>query len=223
MRRTLRNWVLRILIAVAPVLLSGALWVLEKTVRMRFANCEALLARWQNGEPVIVAFWHDRVVMLPVVYSGRKVCIMNSQHRDGEIATRALARWGIRAVRGSATRGGVAGFMQLLDAFRDGYDLAMVPDGPRGPRHVAKPGVIHLARATGAPIFPVTYAAASRRQLRSWDRMIIPLPFSRVLYRAGEPIEVARDAGDEELNAKRLALEAQLNHITDLAEAEVGQ
>jgi lysophospholipid acyltransferase (LPLAT)-like uncharacterized protein len=222
MRRTLRDWLLRILVAVAPVMLSGALWVLGKTVRMRFANSDALFARWQSGEQVIVAFWHDRVVMLPVAYRGRKVCIMNSQHRDGEIATRALARWGIRAVRGSATRGGVAGFRQLLDAFRDGYDLAIVPDGPRGPRHVAKAGIIHLARATGAPIFPVTYAAASKRQLRSWDRMIIPLPFSRVLFRAGEPLEVARDADDEELDAKRLALEAQLNHITEVAEAEVG-
>jgi len=221
LRRTLRAWLLRAVVAVVPALVSGALWVLGKTVRMRFVNSDALFARWARGEQVILAFWHDRLLMLPLAYRGRKVCIMNSQHRDGEIATRAAARWGVRSVRGSATRGGVGAFLQLVDAFGKGYDLAIVPDGPRGPRHVAKPGVVHLARATGAPIFPVTYAAARRRRLHSWDRMILPLPFSLVLYRAGEPIEVPEDADDEQLKAKRLALQAELNRITELAETEV--
>jgi lysophospholipid acyltransferase (LPLAT)-like uncharacterized protein len=128
---------LRLLTVVAPYLISGALRLLSKTVRVRFANAEELFARWERGEQVIVALWHDRVVMMPIAYRGRKLCIMNSQHRDGEIATRALARWGIHSVRGSATRGGAVGFMQLVNAFRGGYDLAVVPDGPRGPRHVA--------------------------------------------------------------------------------------
>jgi hypothetical protein len=111
--------------------------------------------------------------------------------------------------------------MQLVNAYRDGYDLAIVPDGPRGPRHVVKPGIMHLARATGAPIYPVTYAAGRRRQLRSWDRLIIPWPFARVVYVAGEPLEVPRAADDAALEAKRRELEDRLNHITDVAEAEV--
>ncbi|MFI5397373.1 MAG: lysophospholipid acyltransferase family protein [Candidatus Binatia bacterium] len=222
-RHRFREMSLRLLTAVAPILLSGALWVIAKTLRIRFAGAEDLFGRWRRGERVIIAFWHDRAVMMPVAYRGRKMCIMNSQHRDGEIATRAAARWGIRAVRGSATRGGVAGFLQLLRAYRDHYDLAVVPDGPRGPRHVVKPGIIHLARATGAPIFPVTYAATRQRQLRSWDRLIIPLPFARVLYVAGEPIEVSRHADDDEIEAKRLTLEARLNDITEMAEAEVAR
>ncbi len=218
----LRDWFLRTLTLVAPYLISGALEVLRRTVRIRLINGEGLLARWQRGEQVIVAFWHDRAVMMPIAYRGHKLCIMNSQHRDGEIATRALARWGIRSVRGSATRGGVAGFMQLVNAFRDGYDLAVVPDGPRGPRHVAKAGVIHLARATGAPIFPVSYATSRHRRLRSWDRLVIPLPFARVVFVAAPPLEVSRHAGDDEIEAQRLTLEARLNEITQAAEAEVG-
>jgi hypothetical protein len=214
---------LSILMMLAPRLLSGALWLLSRTVRVRFLNGDDLFARWRRGDQMIVAFWHDRVVMLPAVYRGRKLCIMNSQHRDGEIATRALARWGIRSVRGSATRGGVAGFMQLVTAYREGYDLAIVPDGPRGPRHVVKPGIVHLARATGAPIFPVTYAASRTRRLGSWDRLIIPLPFSRVVYVAAEPLEVPRDADDAALEAKRRELEDRLNHVTDVAEAEVAR
>lgn len=221
-RRRLRGMYLRVLTVIAPYLISGALRLLSKTVRIRFRNSEELFACWERGEQVIVAFWHDRVVMMPVAYHGRKLCIMNSQHRDGEIATRALARWGIRSVRGSATRGGAVGFMQLVSAFRDGCDLAVVPDGPRGPRHVAKVGVIHLARATGAPIFPVSYAATRRRQLRSWDGLLIPLPFSRVVFVAGEPLAVPRHTGDDELEAKRFVLEGRLNDVTQRAEVEAG-
>lgn len=220
-KRQWRARLLGLLVVTAPYLISSALWLLGKAVRIRFVNAEMLFARWQRGEQVIMAFWHDRAVMMPIAYRGHKLCIMNSQHRDGEIATRALARWGIRSVRGSATRGGVAGFMQLVNAFRDGYDLAVVPDGPRGPRHVVKPGIIHLARATGAPIVPVTYAATRKRHLRSWDRLVIPLPFARVLYLAGEPLEVPRNTTDQELEAKRQMLEARLNQITERAEAEV--
>jgi hypothetical protein len=197
---------------------------LASTVRIRYVSAEGLFARWQRGEHVVLAFWHNRAVMMPIACKdrGRKLCIMNSQHRDGEIATRAAARWGIRAVRGSATRGGAAGFLQLLNAYRGGEDIAVVPDGPRGPRYVAKPGVIHLARAAGAPIYPVTYAARRARQLHSWDRLIIPLPFSQIVYVFGEPLEVARHCTNQEIEAKRLELEARLNAITAAAEAQVG-
>jgi lysophospholipid acyltransferase (LPLAT)-like uncharacterized protein len=216
-----RRPLLRVLTAVAPVLISGALRLLRKTVRITFVNEEELFGRWERGEQVIVAFWHNRAVMMPVAYRGAKLCTMNSQHRDGEIATRALARWGIRSVRGSATRGGASGFMQLVNAYRTGYDLAVVPDGPRGPRYVVKRGVVQLARATGAPIFPVTYAASRKRRLRSWDRLIIPLPFARVLFIVGQPLRVPRDADAETLEAKRVELEDRLNGITTAVEALV--
>ncbi len=220
-RHRRRERLLQLLTVVAPRLLSGALWLLAKTVRFRFENADDLFARWARGEQVIIAFWHNRAVMMPAAYRGRRLCIMNSQHRDGEIATRALARWGIRSVRGSATRGGAAAFLQLVNAYRDGHDLAVIPDGPRGPRYVVKRGVIHLARATGAPIFPVAYAATHTRQLRSWDRLIIPLPFSRVLFLAGEPLLVPRHAEGEDVERLRCALEARLNAVTEAAEDRV--
>jgi len=193
------------------------------TVRPRYVGAEELFARWERGENALLAFWHNRAMMMPIACTdrGRKLCIMNSQHRDGEIATRAAARWGIRSVRGSATRGGAAGFLQLLNAYRSGEDVAVVPDGPRGPRYVAKAGVIYLARAAGTPIYPVTYAARRARQLRSWDRLIIPLPFSQIVYVIGEPLEVPRQCTDQEIEAKRLELEARLNAITAAAEAQV--
>lgn len=202
------------LTAVAPLLISMALRVLALTVRIRYVGAEDLFARWARGEQVILAFWHNRVLMMPIAGRGQRLCIMNSQSRDGEIATRALARWGIRSVRGSATRGGAGGFLQLVRAFRDGYHLAVVPDGPRGPRYVAKPGVIHLARATGAVIVPVTYAAARQRRLGTWDGLVVPLPFARVEFRVAEALAVPRDATEEQVEALRSELEVRLNAIT---------
>lgn len=208
-----------VVIAVAPLLISAVLTVLVRTLRVQFVDAGGLLGRWARGERVILAFWHNRVVMMPAQARGRNVCIMNSEHRDGEIATRALARWGIRSARGSATRGGVRGFLRLVDAYRAGFNLAVVPDGPRGPRYQVKPGVIYLAKVTGAPLFPVSYAASRKKQLRSWDQLIIPLPFARVVYVVGEPMLVPRDAGDAMLETMRAELEARLNRVTAEAEA----
>jgi hypothetical protein len=216
--RAWRERLLGALVVLAPAALSGALRVLARTLRIEYQNADALFDLWARRERVIIAFWHNRSVLMPVPYRGEKMCIMNSQHRDGEIATRALARWGIHSVRGSATRGGIGGFRQLVRAYRDGYDLAVVPDGPRGPRYVAKPGVIHLAKATGAPIFPVSYAASRARRLRSWDQLIIPLPFARVVFAVGVPITVARDADDATVEALREALETSLSALGDQAE-----
>ncbi|HXG19175.1 MAG TPA: lysophospholipid acyltransferase family protein [Methylomirabilota bacterium] len=196
-----------------------ALWFLGKTVRKQFLNGEELFARWRRNEQVILAFWHSRILLMPFPYRGAKACIMNSIHRDGEIITRVIKRFGIKAVRGSSTRGWIGGLKGMLQAYRQGYDLIVVPDGPRGPRCKAKPGVLQLARATGAPIFPVTYGAAWKMIVGSWDRLLIPFPFSRVTYVAGQPITVPADASPELLEAKRQELENSLIAITTLADA----
>jgi len=209
-------------LALLPRLFSLALRLLALTLRIRYVDADELFARWRRGEQLILAFWHNRVVVMPIAGRGHKLCIMNSQSRDGELASRALARWGIRSVRGSASRGGASGFLQLVRAYRDGYNLAVVPDGPRGPRYEVKSGVIHLARATGAPIIPVSYAADRRRQLRSWDRLIIPLPFARVVYVAGAALQVPRHATDNEVETLRVELERRLQAATATAEAQVG-
>lgn len=216
-----RKPLLRLATAAAPLLLSAALWLLSWTLRVSFVNGEALFGRWDAGERVIVAFWHNRLLMMPIAAGGRPICILNSQHRDGEIATRVAARWNVRAVRGSATRGAVAGFLSLIRAYRNGFSLAVVPDGPRGPCYQAKVGVVQLARVVGAPIIPVSYAADRLRRLRSWDRLIIPMPFARVVFAFGEPIEVAQGADDALIETQRQLLEQRLNQLERTAEAHL--
>ena len=148
---------------------------------------------------------------------------MNSRHRDGQLVSHAIRLLGIEVVRGSSTRGWVGGMRGLLAAHARGRDLVIVPDGPRGPRCRAKSGAIQLARATGAPIYPVAYAATRARVLsRSWDWLCIPLPGSRVTYVVGPPIRVARDASPLELEAARLALERSLNDAVRAADEDCG-
>lgn len=209
----------RLELLLAPRLLSAVLQLVAITARVRLVGFDELLARWGRQERVILAFWHDRAVMMPLQVRGQPVCIMNSQSHDGEIVSRAIARWGIRSVRGSATRGGLRGFMQLVAAYRGGENLVLAPDGPRGPRHEVKPGIIQLAKATGAPIFPVSYAARPCLRLGSWDRMIVPLPFARVAYAVEPPVAVARDAGADDVEVARCELERRLEAAERAAEA----
>ena len=192
--------------------------LLGATTHKRQVGGEGLLSHWQRGEQVILAFWHSRILLMPFPYRGQTACIMNSVHRDGEIITRVIRRFGISAVRGSSTRGWMGGLKGMLDAYHQGYDLVVIPDGPRGPRYQAKSGVLQLARATGAPIFPVTYSAAWKTTVGSWDRLLIPFPFSRVLYVVGSPIHVPPDATKEVVEEKRQELEAELIRITTQAD-----
>jgi hypothetical protein len=132
-----------------------------------------------------------------------------------------LRRLGIGAVRGSSTRGFVGGWRGLLAAERRGEDIVIAPDGPRGPRHHAKDGVVHLAQATGVPIVAFGAAAWPVRRLGSWDRMQVPRPFARVAIVASEPLFVAR--GEEtDLDAARAAVEAALGRVNAAAAAAIG-
>ncbi|MGH7788906.1 MAG: lysophospholipid acyltransferase family protein [Candidatus Binatia bacterium] len=216
---TLRRRVLGALAALAPYVLRVLLRGLQWSLRVEYVDAEALHGRWGRGEQAIISFWHNRLLLLPVVAAAQPMCIMVSHHRDGEMATRLLASWRISTVRGSASRGGVRGFLRLVHAYRRGENLAVLPDGPRGPRYVAKPGVVHLAKATGGPIFPVAWAASHASHLGSWDRLIIPWPFSRVVFAIGEPLSVASHASADELEASRVELERRLTRLTESVEA----
>jgi len=220
-RLTLRRRVLARLANLAPLLLRPLLRLLRASLRVEYVGDAALRAQWARGEQVILSFWHNRLLMLPVIGAGVPMCIMVSHHRDGEVATRLLAAWGVSTVRGSASRGAVGGFLRLVDAYRSGHSLAVLPDGPRGPRYVAKPGVIHLAKATGAPIYPAAYVAARAWRLKSWDRLIVPKPFGRLRIEVGTPLQVPSDSTPAQLDALRDELETRLNALTTALEASV--
>ena len=125
---------------------------------------------------------------MPYSYRGRRISVMVSQSRDGELIARAVGHLGIDTARGSSSRGGAQGMRELLRQAKKGSDIAFTPDGPRGPRGEVQPGVLMAAQSTGWPIIPVAYADTRYKQLRSWDGMRVPLPFAAVHFVYGEPL-----------------------------------
>lgn len=136
---------------------------------MRFSTGghEAVDALYGEGRPIILAFWHSQQLMIPIGYRGTGSHVLISRHGDGEIIARIIARFGHEAVRGSSTRGGAGALRALIKLGRSGRDVVVTPDGPKGPRHVAKLGVIHLAKATGLPIVPLAFACSKKNSLRA--------------------------------------------------------
>lgn len=199
-----------------PVLGAIALRVLGGTLRV--SRQEAAVAPlWGARAPMIYAVWHGRVLLLPYLYGHRGSQVLASRSRDGELVARWIRRFGLEPVRGSSTRGGAEALRLLVRALRAGREVVVVADGPKGPREVLKPGVIALARLSGAPIVPVSVGAAREWRLGSWDEFRIPKPFARCVVRFGEPIHVSR-TGEE---AARKDVEAALRGLGWQVDEEV--
>ncbi len=152
----------RMKLLLLPPLGSAVIRALGRTLCVRTLHGERIARFWGKGGGVIIAFWHGRQLMMPLCYGGRKLAILISEHRDGELIHRIVSRFGFGAVRGSTTRGGARALRQLIRLGRAGVDLAVTPDGPRGPRCIAQNGVIELAKMTGRPIVPLTFAASKK-------------------------------------------------------------
>jgi lysophospholipid acyltransferase (LPLAT)-like uncharacterized protein len=168
----------------------------------------------------IMAMWHAQLFYFGYHYRDRAYPVMMSRSVDGEIVARIADSLGFQSVRGSSSQGGTAALRQMLGHLKEGLHTGITPDGPRGPRFKVQPGIIDLARATGSPILPGCYAARRRVVFKSWDRFVLPLPFSRVVVVYGEPLWVGR--GDDQEAARQL-LEERMNDLTRQAEAACGR
>jgi len=132
--------------------------------------------------PTVFAFWHRSLLTCAHRFRGRDIAILISRSFDGELIARTVELMGFRAVRGSSSRGGATALRQMVDAYKDGHRCAFTADGPRGPAMVAQPGPVHLAQLADAPWVGAFYALPLRAwELKSWDRFLIPKPFSRVV------------------------------------------
>ena len=142
---------------------AAVIRLLGKSMSLKSHGFEPLDRIYREGCNVIIAFWHGQQLMMPLCYRGLHPEILISQHRDGEIIYRIIKRFGFDAVRGSATRGGHKALRQLIRLGREGVDLVVTPDGPKGPRHRVQPGVVALAKFTGLPIVPLTFACSKKK------------------------------------------------------------
>ncbi len=198
---------------------QGLVSTLFTTTRCTRVGAEYFQGPRREGRQVIFVFWHG--LMLPLIHyhRGEGIVVLVSEHADGEYITRVLHRNGFETARGSSTRGGSRGLRQLLRAAREGHDLAVTPDGPKGPPRVFKKGALVAAQITGLPMIPLSVGASAAWHFDSWDRFMVPRPLSRIKIVYGEPVSVPRDAGDEELDALAVVMADRLRALDEAAGA----
>jgi lysophospholipid acyltransferase (LPLAT)-like uncharacterized protein len=191
---------------------TALLHVLARSWRIRWANPEVLGELRARRQPVIFACWHGELLPLLWFHRGQGISVLVSEHSDGEIIARIAQRIGFDPVRGSTSRGGGRALLSMVRVLGAGGDVAITPDGPRGPAHSYAPGALIAAQRAGVPILPAAVHVDRAWRLRSWDRFLIPRPFARVTIAYGPPTlvqaETMREAADETARFAALQEEA---------------
>ncbi|MCK8786424.1 lysophospholipid acyltransferase family protein [Roseomonas sp. NAR14] len=209
--------------------LGSYLAFVYRTTRWTLEGGEHIRPFMAEGRPIIAAFWHESLPMMPLVWrfgrqtapqgpaarGERQAHVLVSRHRDGRLIGDIVSRFDLVMVHASSSRGGTTALRVLARLLAKGDAVAITPDGPRGPRRQAAPGVAQLAAFTGVPVLPCAGASTRLRRLGSWDRMALPLPFGRGVIHLGPPIAVPRDGAATALPA----IVAGLNAACDAAEA----
>jgi len=194
-------------------------------IRIRAVNEEMTLQYLKSGQKMIVAIWHQRII--PVVDYARKFSVyapsaMISQSRDGDIIAGVASLLNFRPVRGSSSRGGKEALADMIADLAENQVAVHALDGPRGPRGVVKPGLIVMAQSTGVPIVPVYISVDRAWVLNSWDRTLIPKPFSTVTVRWDKPISVPEHLNEEAFESTRKQIEQHMKENQTRDDREVG-
>jgi hypothetical protein len=204
--------------ATGAVLALGATWRL----RMDFDSAPHARGYLARGGCVFV-LWHARLLALTYAHRGMGLAVLISRHRDGELIARVVNRLGYVTPRGSSTRGGEAGALEMLRLARAGRPVVVTPDGPRGPARTVKPGAVFLASRAGIPVVPVSAASSRARVLDSWDRFRVPAPFAKVLVGYGPPIHVPPEIAGAETAEWCGRVGRALDEVTARVAAAVGE
>jgi len=203
----------------ASLVVGGAILGLRATIRIERLHAERHDELARRGVPFVYTLWHGRMVLCILSHLHEGIITMASRSKDGEVIARWLGRNGYVAARGSTGKGGRVGLDELIAGVRAGRRAALTVDGPKGPPRVAQPGILKLARDTGAWILPFSSSSATPWFLESWDRYLVPKPFGRCIVVYGEPFEVPRSMADEDALAR---IGASLDAITVEADRAMG-
>ncbi len=204
-------------------LIAGYLRFAHATSRWDVRGWDNIQQQYDAGQPLIVCFWHARMIMTTFGWQDTvKLSMLSTPHRDGKIAAMTYNRLGIKTIWGSTKKGGSEAARGMIRALKGGEAVAITPDGPKGPRQRMQSSAIDIARMSGAKLIPVTATSSSSKILGTWDRLQIPTPFSRGVVWAAPPIDVPRKASDEEFEALRQSFEERLNAMTQELDAEFG-
>jgi lysophospholipid acyltransferase (LPLAT)-like uncharacterized protein len=206
-----------------PYVLSALIYPVARaiglTLRVEQVNAE-LLQKLKCAK--ILLGWHGRTMIAANVYKGRGYWTIISHSRDGEMQSRIFKKFGFQIIRGSTKRGGIQAAIESIRVLQEGGTMAFTPDGPRGPSGIVQPGLLLIARKSGAAIIPVGVSARWRWLAPTWDRYLVPLPFSRCVMIYGDPIYLHEGASDEEQEKVRKVVELEMHRLEVLAEQKMG-
>ena len=200
---------------VVPYLLYGVVYLWCATLRMKNLNSEAEDQIKSLTGPYILTLWHGRIFYLFYYLRNRPdYFLLISPSADGDLLAKLARLMGYSVIRGSTFKKAVPAARSLIRILRSGKRIIIIADGSRGPCCVAQPGSIQLAGITKMPLFPMTFSAKNKVTLNTWDKFILPLPFTRCSINFGTPINLASRASEELIEEKRLELETQLNQLS---------
>jgi lysophospholipid acyltransferase (LPLAT)-like uncharacterized protein len=193
------------------------LWAGSSRIRVigedNYLRCKA------QKKPVIFLVWHGRLFLAPYFFRKRGIFALVSPSRDGEIIARIASGWGFRIIRGSGSHSMVRAWLEMKNRLRAGAQLIIIPDGPRGPDRVFKPGGLKLAQETGAILQPFSFSASRKRLLKSWDRFLLFYPFSKIVAVYGSPITVDPAMDEGSFERARLEVERALTALDASADS----
>ena len=216
-RFTLRQRILlRIIIAAG----HGFIRLIGPTLRVCVSREEGA-QETVSQRPLIISFWHACIIPATYLFRYAGIRVMSSNSYDGEYMGRIIRKFGFVAVKGSSSRNAVRALLGLRRALQQGWAVAFSIDGPRGPRYEVKPGPVALARSSGVPLTMFHIAVEKAWVLNTWDRLIIPKPFSRVLMRFGKLVPVSPEASEEDLERYQQELQDSLDRVREFAEDNV--
>lgn len=190
-------------------------YLIGKTVRFQVEGWENLEKIESDGKIPILAFWHNRIFLATYYFRYRGIIVMSSQSFDSEYVARFIQRFGFGIVKGSSTRGGVGGLIEMIRLMKRGFSTGFSVDGPKGPVYQAKTGTLLLAKKTENPILPFSVEAKNYWTIKSWDKLQIPKPFTRAKVLIAKPIAISKKANDAEMKNKHLELQEKLDDLVE--------
>lgn len=192
------------------------------TLRFRYIPLERPLDPRKDleGKRYLYAFWHENMLVPAFQFRDLGIAVLISRHADGQLIARAIERLGFTTVRGSSTRGGVEAVKGMIRQSQNGH-IAITPDGPKGPRRVAQQGVSFIASLSGKEVIPFGVGFANAWRLKSWDRFVLPVPFSRVVLMTGKPVAVPSGLDEPGLEAWRKTIQIEMDSLQDAADRAV--
>ncbi len=197
--------------------------LLSLSIKWKILNEENKLKAFEDNEPIIVVFWHERIAVMSKIWPMEKpLAMLQSPHSDGQLIAKAINHLGFQTVWGSTNRNAVGGIIGLIKKTKKGISIGITPDGPRGPALECSKGPVAIAKISGLKIIPIAWSTSNFWRLNNWDKSLVPKPFSKGIWVWGEHIKVPKNCSKDEIEIYTQKLSKALNFYTKLADKYFG-